>query len=102
MIRELAETKDVLTDKGTKISRRRAVIDKLYSKAIQEGDLIAIKYLIEKSDTIPTGEEIEKGGSVVQIFAYLRTAIYRATMDAPEVRERIVKQIEAAIPADAK
>jgi hypothetical protein len=102
MIRELAEAKDVDTRDGRKITRRRAVIDKLYSKAIQDGDLVAMKYLIEKSDGAPNGTEVAEGGAMVQIFAYIRTAIFRATMDQPEVRARIVKQVEAAIPVDAE
>jgi len=102
MIRELAEAKDVDTRDGRKITRRRAVVDKLYSKAIQDGDLVAMKYLIEKSDGAPSGAEVAEGGALVQIFAYIRTAIFRATMDQPEVRARIVKQVEAAIPVDAE
>lgn len=102
MIRELAEAKDVDTMDGRKITRRRAVVDKLYSKAIQDGDLVAMKYLIEKSEGAPSGAEVAEGGALVQIFAYIRTAIFRATMDQPEVRARIVKQVEAAIPVDAE
>ena len=95
-----SEANDIKLSSGEKISRKEAVVEKLYSKAIQDGDMTAIRMLLEMDTALPGSDEAAQGATLVQVFAYFKTVVYRATVEHPEVRERIVKELEASQSAD--
>jgi hypothetical protein len=101
IIRELAEASDIRTSSGERIKRKRAVVEKIYSKAIQEGDFPSIRFLIERVDP-PAGTEPGDGPSATasQVWAAVIALVRKATENHPEVRAKIVKEINAAYPGD--
>lgn len=47
---ELAGIKDVTLPSGEKVTRKRALVERLWAKAIRDGDTTAIKFIIERLD----------------------------------------------------
>lgn len=101
IIRSLAVKKDVTTPDGKKIPRKVAVVEGIYTKAIIERDLPAAKFLIERVDP-PAGEEPPDGPThtAAQVWAAVIAMVRKATEGHPEVRAKIVKEINAAYPGD--
>jgi hypothetical protein len=50
IIAELSGLEDITGPDGKKISRKQAVTEKLYARAIRDGDVSAIRLIIEKLD----------------------------------------------------
>lgn len=101
IIREMAELNDIRTPTGENMKRKRAVVEKIYSKAIQEGDLQSARFLIERVDP-PAGEESPGGttATAAQMWMAVIYVVRKATEGYPEVRAKIVKEINAAYPGD--
>jgi hypothetical protein len=101
IIREKAQLKDVRNSRGELLTRKEALVDKLFSKAIQEGDFPTAKYLIERTDppigSEPPGKEEQ---TAEQVWTAVIAMVRRATEGHPAVRAKIVKELEAASNAD--
>jgi hypothetical protein len=98
IIREAAAITDIRTATGARIERKRAVVEKLYSMAIQNGDLGAIKYIIDRVDPAPG---TEPGGANAQDYLIAFQAIIaRATIRHPGLRKELVTALESATVTD--
>jgi hypothetical protein len=94
LIREQALIKDAYNDAGQLIERKRAIVEKLYSKAIKDGDFLSIKYLIDRVDPA-IGEQppTTGGGDLVGVF---QAIIIRATTQNPDMRRDLIRVLENA------
>lgn len=95
IIRRRANRKDIRTKTGNLIKRKEAIIDKLFSKAIHEGDFPSAKYLIDRTDPPIGSEPTEEGGGGLaeNVRRAIIAMIVRSTQGYPDVRKRIVKDL---------
>jgi hypothetical protein len=91
LIREMAMLKDVRDARGALIERKRAIVEKLYSKAIRDGDPSSIKLLMDHDDPQGGG-----GADARTTLILMQAIILQATERHPEVRNKIIAALERA------
>jgi hypothetical protein len=90
---ELAELKDINTADGKKLVRKRAVVEKLYSKAIVDGDLGSIKMLWGKLEGIAPPSQ-QPQSTEQQIWAGVMTLMRKVTDKHPELKQEILDAVQ--------
>lgn len=86
--RELLELKDIRTAKGELVTRKRAIVERLFNMAINEGNPYAIKMILDKEETQGQKLDAEK------VLLYIRMAIIRATSKHPDARLVFIEALE--------
>jgi hypothetical protein len=62
ILRGRLELKDIDTDDGRKITRAEALVDKVMSLAIEDGDVASIRYIFDRIDGSPR-QSVEMTGA---------------------------------------
>jgi hypothetical protein len=95
---ELGELKDRKGPKGEKIQRKRALVEKVYAKALDDGDLAAIRMLWDKLEALHESgfDDNPPQATEEEIWSAVMALMREVSDRHPEVRKDIIDILREA------